>query len=205
MRDRENIFYKMGKKSTNTGSYKVMCRFLVIGMLPKVASYFKIRLFDVEQFKFYHELVHSMIAQREKMGIIRPDMIHLLMEARKGELKREAETGSSSDEGFATTEDVTTEDLGGSPKLFLDDDDMTAQCFLFLLAGFDTSSTLLCFAASELMENPDAQYKLIEELDSVKEQLNGKPLTYDVMQKMEYLDMVISGKNTSLEQEFLHN
>lgn len=184
----------MGKTSTDFNRIGVMLKFIIIGMMPNVARFLKLRVFDSEQSKFYHDLVHDTIAHREKGGIIRPDMINLLMDARKGSLKRETvgETG----EGFATVDEGKSEDLRGSRKQVWDDDDLTAQCFLFFLAGFDTSATLLCFAACELMENQDIQRTLIEELDGVKKQLDGKPMSYDVLQKMKYLDMVISGNTT---------
>jgi len=78
--------------------------------------------------------------------------------------------------------------------LFLewDDDDLTAQCLLFFLAGFETVSVLMCFIGHELAVNPDVQARLYEEVREVKEELNGKPLTYEILQKMKYMDMVVS-------------
>lgn len=73
-----------------------------------------------------------------------------------------------------------------------EDDDLTAQCLIFFLAGFDTSSTLMCYMAHELAVNPDIQKKLIQEVDDVTRELNGAPLTYEAIQKMKYLDMVVS-------------
>lgn len=183
----------MGKQTTNFGGFKVMFRMIMVLILPKIARFFKIQLFGAGQGDFYHELVHGTIRHREKEGIIRPDMINLLMEARKGTLKRETASAAGTIEGYATVEEVSSEDLQGSRKENWDDADLTAQCFLFFLAGFDTSSTLLCLAATELMENPKIQRSLIEECDNVKKQLNGKSLTYEVLQKMKYMDMVISG------------
>ncbi len=64
--------------------------------------------------------------------------------------------------------------------------------FLFFIAGFDTSSTLLSFMAYELCVNPDIQQRLYEEIEETHRSLNGKTLTYDVVQNMKYLDMVVS-------------
>jgi cytochrome P450 family 9 len=36
---------------------------------------------------FFHSLVHGTISAREQKGILRPDMIQLLMQARKGTLQ----------------------------------------------------------------------------------------------------------------------
>jgi len=36
---------------------------------------------------FFRSLVHNTISVREERGIVRPDMIHLLMQAKKGTLQ----------------------------------------------------------------------------------------------------------------------
>lgn len=46
--------------------------------------------------------------------------------------------------------------------------------------------------AYELIRNPDIQKKLQEEIDEVHQRLNGKELTYEELQKMKYLDQVVS-------------
>ena len=47
----------------------------------------------------------------------------------------------------------------------LEKDDISPQCLLFLLAGYDTSSAVLGFACHSLALNPDVQEKLKEEID----------------------------------------
>lgn len=47
------------------------------------------------------------------------------------------------------------------------------------------------FAAYELVTNPDIQQTLYEEISDVNEQLGGKRITYETLQKMKYLDQVI--------------
>lgn len=67
-----------------------------------------------------------------------------------------------------------------------------SKSFLFFIAGFDTSSTLLSFLAYELCTNPDIQQKLYEEIEETHRSLGGKKLTYEAVQNMKYLDMIIS-------------
>lgn len=67
-----------------------------------------------------------------------------------------------------------------------------AQCFLFFVAGFDTTSITLSFLGYELTTNPDVQQKAYEEIAEMNRQLNGRPIDYDNLQKMHYMDMVIS-------------
>lgn len=66
------------------------------------------------------------------------------------------------------------------------------QCFLFFLAGFDTTSTMLTFLTYELCVNPDIQQKLREEIIETHENLGGKRISYETLQKMKYLDQVVS-------------
>lgn len=59
---------------------------------------------------------------------------------------------------------------------------------MFLLAGIDTSGTLISFACHELAVNPEVQEKLFNEINLVKDE----SLNYETLNKMKYLDMVIS-------------
>lgn len=69
---------------------------------------------------------------------------------------------------------------------------VVAQSVLFLIAGFETSSTLLTFTCYELAINQTIQIKLREEICSVLKRHNGK-CSYEAMQEMPLLDMVLMG------------
>ncbi|PSN30018.1 Cytochrome P450 9e2, partial [Blattella germanica] len=64
-----------------------------------------------------------------------------------------------------------------------------AQSLIILLSGFDTTSTLLCFAAYLLATDPEIQTRLQKEVDSA---LKNQEVTYDVVKGIKYLDMVLS-------------
>lgn len=76
----------------------------------------------------------------------------------------------------------------------LSDDLLTAQCFVFFLAGFETSSGTLTFALYELAKNEHVQEKLYEEIIRVCGDEFQNELTYECVQSMSYLDQIISGK-----------
>lgn len=63
------------------------------------------KLFNKDVTQFFRSLVLDTMKNREKNGIVRPDMIQLLMEAKKGSLTYEASKTESSDAGFATVEE----------------------------------------------------------------------------------------------------
>lgn len=63
---------------------------------------------------------------------------------------------------------------------------------IFILAGFNAVSLSVSFMAHELAMNQDVQQRLHEEIASVAGDLAGKPITYETLQQMKYLDMVVS-------------
>lgn len=50
----------------------------------------------------------------------------------------------------------------------------------------------LCFLCHELALNLNIQERLYEEIQETNEGLDGKPVTFEALQKMKYLDMVVS-------------
>lgn len=189
--DEENDFYVNGKKILRFNSAKAALKLLGLRLLPGLMKMFDINLTDSALTRFFRKMVLNNIATREKNGIFRPDMINILMNVKKGNALANTEKDEKqSDDGFATVEEshIGTKQV----KRVWTDDELAAQCFIFFAAGFDTSSTLLSFVAHELAANQDIQQRLYEEVCEVEKMLAGKPLSYDVLQKMRYIDMVVS-------------
>lgn len=74
----------------------------------------------------------------------------------------------------------------------LTDTFLTAQAFVFFVAGFETSSTTIANTFYELAQNQDIQDKLREEIRQ-SDMKYGKSLTYDRVKEMKYLDKVFKG------------
>nr|AKZ17700.1 cytochrome P450 monooxygenase CYP9Z62 [Tenebrio molitor] len=188
--ERKNEFYMMGKEATNlTGTWMTIKLFAFI-LIPKVCKILNVSLFSEKVGQFFSKLVKSNIESREKHRIVRPDMINLLMEARKNGLKHE-ESEPQQDAGFATVQESEIGKATKTHKLELTDQDITSQALIFFFAGFETVSSLMCFMAYELGVNPDIQQRLIQEVDDTLETCNGK-LTYEAVSGMKYMDMVVS-------------
>ncbi|XP_037909969.1 probable cytochrome P450 9f2 [Hermetia illucens] len=187
--EKDNHFYNMSRKATNFTGLTAL-KFFLFSNFPRLMRLLRIRLFDESYANTFSSLVLDTMEERITKGTLRPDMINLLLEARKGTVQV-ADLGTmDSNEGFATVEEAKVGQKAVSRHWT--DDDLVSQCFLFFIAGFLPSSILMCFCAHEVMENPDVQKKLIEEIDHVREELGDNPLTYDVLQKMKYMDMVMS-------------
>lgn len=74
------------------------------------------------------------------------------------------------------------------PKLTTDE--VAANAFLLLLAGYETTSAALAFTSYLLAKNPHVQQRLYEEIsEHVKDEAD---LTYDMVGQLQYLDMVIN-------------
>ncbi|XP_076696182.1 cytochrome P450 3A9-like [Callospermophilus lateralis] len=76
------------------------------------------------------------------------------------------------------------------PYQGLSDLEIAAQSIIFILAGYDTTSTTLSFIMHVLATHPDVQKKLQQEIDETLP--NKAPVTYDVLFEMKYLDMVVN-------------
>jgi len=156
-----NEFFLLGKKAMNFEGWLSFAIFMHRNF-PLLAKLFKLRMFGPKTENFFKNIVATTVKTREEQGIVRPDMIQLMME---------------------------TKNKDSGPEF--DIDEMTAQAFVFFLAGFDSLSSAMCFMTYHVGVNPDVQSKLKEEIDDVLRQTNSKP-TYDVIKRMKYLDAVVN-------------
>ncbi|XP_024892181.1 cytochrome P450 9e2-like, partial [Temnothorax curvispinosus] len=156
-----NEFYLLAKKAMTFDNWMAF-KFFLHKNFPTLAKLLNLKMFGLKIENFFKDIVSSTVKVRDEKGIVRPDMIQLMMETRN-------------------------KDSG--PEF--DIDEMTAQAFVFFLAGFDSLSTAMCFVTNEVGVNPDIQSKLREEIDDVVRQTNGKP-TYEAINRMKYLDAVIN-------------
>ncbi|XP_012526854.1 cytochrome P450 9e2-like [Monomorium pharaonis] len=160
--DPNNEFSVVGRKSMRFGGPWVSFTFFMHRSFPLLANFFKLRMFGPKIENFFKNIVTNTVKFRDEQGIFRPDMIQLMMETRNK-----------------------------NSGLVFDINEMTAQAFVFFLAGFDTISTAMCWMTHVIAVNSDVQSKLREEIDNVLIKTNGKP-TYEAINGMKYLDAVVN-------------
>ncbi|GJQ77433.1 hypothetical protein Trydic_g20831 [Trypoxylus dichotomus] len=186
--EKENDFYMMGKRTTTFTLIRSIIFFLY-SIVPRFCKLVGLKLFPEDIYNFFMKLIRDTIHMRETQGIVRPDMINQLLEARKGKKFYEEPSNGIVDTGFATVQESTIH-TANKPKQEFTDVDIAAQALIFFFAGFDSVSTLMCFMGYELAVQPDIQKKLQDEIDETLRECNGK-LTYEALMKMKYMDMVI--------------
>ncbi|PZC82574.1 hypothetical protein B5X24_HaOG200097 [Helicoverpa armigera] len=74
--------------------------------------------------------------------------------------------------------------------LEVDDDLLVAQCFIFFVAGYETSATTLSFTLYELAKNPEAQKRAIAEVDDYLRRHNNE-LKYECLSEMPFIEACI--------------
>lgn len=129
----KNDFIRLAAKVANFGGLMTTIKFIGYFSAPKLMTLLKIKFFDDETTDFFREAITETMKVRETQGIIRHDMINLLIQAKKGKLTHEKEKEEKSVEGFAT---VTESAVGQTiVKRKWEDDDLAAQAFVFFFAG----------------------------------------------------------------------
>nr|CAD7426488.1 unnamed protein product [Timema monikensis] len=160
------MFDLMKVCASDLSSYLEVAETLGISFIPK----------DVT--KFFLRVVKDVVDYREKNSIVRKDFLQLLIEL-KGKRNVSSENHSNDHKDLKTDDNIE-----------LTDSLLAAQCFVFFVAGFETSSTTIGFALYELAVNPEIQDRASAEVVSVL-QGNGGEMTYEAVNKMEYLGRVL--------------
>ncbi|EDO64391.1 AGAP009363-PA, partial [Anopheles gambiae str. PEST] len=161
--DPDNEFFLKGKRLAQIDGLPGL-KLLMTTILPGLFKFLRLGVLYKDVNEFYLEAVSTNIRYRERNLIKRPDFIHLLLQARRNELNSEqTEDDALESAGFSTAETHTT------------------------------TTTVLCFTSYELAVNPPIQERLRAEIDSARDELiDGATPTYEILQKMKYLDMVVS-------------
>lgn len=182
-----NGFRKYGRKFFET-SVKNGLRFAAMFVFPQIMKWFKIRIVDRDIQDFMIDTIKDNMELREKNDIVRKDFFQLLVQLRNtGEVNQGDEWNTI----IAKDENSKQFNL----------EDLTAQAFVFFVAGFETSSTLLSFLLYELAKDQDIQKQVHSEIDQILVKYNGE-LTYEALADMKYLECCLDGKIDFLMNTF---
>lgn len=131
---------------------------------PKLARKLRMQEMMSATNDFYFRIVRETIDYREKNNIQRNDFVNMMIQMKNA----------------------------SDPNERLDMNEITANAFIFFVAGFETSSTTMSFALYELASNHQIQDKLRREIREILRKHNDE-VTYECIQEMKYLEQVITG------------
>ncbi|RZB40869.1 p450 domain containing protein [Asbolus verrucosus] len=137
---------------------------------PKLAKMLHITMIPRDVSDFFLKMFRDTVDYREKNHYSRNDFMQLLIDMKNNRFK--GEDGNKVHGSTLTMNEIA------------------AQSFVFFLAGFETSSTLMTFALYELARNQDIHQRLRDEIETVSAKHDGK-ITYDSINEMKYLSQVI--------------
>lgn len=139
---------------------------LLISQFRSVARYLGLKKVPFTSLKFFS---NGSTRYRQNTEVLRQEFINILME-----IPKEKSDGVHS-------------------EFDLEDAEVAAQVFLFFLAGFETTTSLLTFCSYELAKNPEIQEKLRTQIQDVIRKHKGE-ITYEALIEMDFVDNVLYGK-----------
>ncbi|XP_028264307.1 thromboxane-A synthase [Parambassis ranga] len=158
---------------------------------------------------FFINIIHKIIKQREEQPPEqrRRDFLQLMLDARTSKecvslehldtandtddiehRTQQAQLSASDQENSHSTHAQEAHARRPHRKM-MTEDEIVGQAFVFLLAGYETSSNTLAFTSYLLAINPECQRKVQEEVDDFYTRHDSPD--YTSIQELKYLDMVI--------------
>lgn len=156
-------FREKGQKVFDTPRHSQALVFILIAF-RKYAQTLGIKHLSDDVSAFFSRMAEDTIRYRESNDVHRNDFMQLMLEMKRGK-----------NADFKITQE-----------------EINAQAFVFFVAGFETSSTLLTFCLYELCCNPDIQQKARESANDLYEKCDGK-ITYEALSQNHYLEQVLNG------------
>nr|BAM73820.1 cytochrome P450 [Bombyx mori]BAM73821.1 cytochrome P450 [Bombyx mori] len=157
-------FVKVAEKFDYMPKYKRVILLMLLVFMPKMIRYLRLSFLNIEYTGELVRMLQAAKAERRSSESKKGDFLQVLID-------------------FAAKE--TAQNDTAKREILLDDDTIDAQSLLFLIAGYETSSTLLSFAIHVLATKPDLQETLRAH---VQEMTKGKELSYELLSQMDYLE-----------------
>lgn len=193
--DKDNQFVKNARSIFELNIVAGLSRFLLPQWLQDFLRNIRAPFFRNDSSRFFNDISYHLIRQRRNNPDLKfDDMLQLMVKA-------EHKTGQFSDEEDKfdshhvnvgeeekRQEEMILKDIIGSK--YLSEEEIVAQCFVFFLAGYETTASTLTFCLYELAKYPEIQDKLYEEVRAVLDK--GEKLDYEHVMRMPYIDAVIS-------------
>ncbi|KAH9416694.1 hypothetical protein DERP_012162 [Dermatophagoides pteronyssinus] len=193
--DKENQFVKKARSVFDVNFVAGVSRFLLPQWLLDFLRIIHAPFFNAGASRFFSDTAYHLIRQRRNNPDIKfDDMLQLMIKA-----EHKPEQFNDEDDKFDSHHvNVGEEEKQQEQRIlnniigskYLSEEEIVAQCFVFFLAGYETTASTLTFCLFELVSNPAIQDKLYEEVRSVLDK--GEALDYNNVMRLPYIDAVIS-------------
>lgn len=121
---------------------------------------------------FMNHVRDAMRSRRSGKGPKGPDLLRIIMDEQMAALKNHLETASDRER-------------------YLDDQDITSNIVILLLAGYEAMSSALSFLTYLLAKHPNEQNEILKEIDQLFPNRGSQQLSYDELRQLKRLDMVV--------------
>nr|CAD7260259.1 unnamed protein product [Timema shepardi] len=180
LKDPDAEFRNFGRYAFTFSFFRTF-EMMVMFFFPSFVKLGKFKFFSNVTTGFLRKIFWDVILTREKNYVKSNDLINLLIQLKN--------KGSIEDDSNDLKADEKIMDVGTKINEFTGDT-LVAQAAVFFTAGFETTATTLSFCMYELALSPDIQTRLRQEILDVMSK--NEEITYDSVQGMTYLDMVVS-------------
>uniref|UniRef100_A0A0A9XKJ1 Putative cytochrome P450 6a19 n=1 Tax=Lygus hesperus TaxID=30085 RepID=A0A0A9XKJ1_LYGHE len=177
----ESEFSKEAKFAFSADFFVTMKR-LVLFTVPKLASFFNIAFMPERTVKYFTGIIRTALEYRRTTGLTRNDFVQQMVTLVDKGFIEFSEKHDPNDDYLHVTEKTVVDSL----KIELTDDTMIGHAFVFLLAGFETTSTAITYLCLDLAVNQEAQQKAREEVLAALNKYG--ELTYDNIRDLSYLE-----------------
>ncbi|XP_026740680.1 cytochrome P450 6B5-like [Trichoplusia ni] len=171
-----NVFKTMGDLILASSTFNA-AKNVLRTIWPSIFYGLGFKIFSKDVDIFFNNLLTNIFKNRNYEPTTRNDFIDYLLKMRKTNLVGDGLKNSKSE-------------TGSKVILEVDDDFLLAQCILFFVAGFETSSTTLTFTLFELAKHPEKQAKAIEDVDAYLRRHQNK-LEYECVAEVPYLEACV--------------
>ncbi|XP_033120772.1 cytochrome P450 3A56-like [Anneissia japonica] len=174
-------FAKYAKRAftTNPGSLAIMLT-LFFPWTAHIFNFFNVGLLSKDILDFFRDTVEQVLKMRqEEESSSRVDFVQIMLNAHKAKPDEDFEKDEYA--GYNVKAEKATKPLTS--------DEIMAQALTFFMAGYETTSTTLCYASYSLATHPEIQTQLIEEVDDVTR--GDDNVTLEFLNKMPYLNKVV--------------
>lgn len=189
LRDTNNELF-IASREFSQFNYNNAMRLLASSNFPTLMKLLNLFNAEDKNVEIIKKTIKKAFEARTERDIAENILIDSMVKARDGKIQNHNEKVQTN-VGFAVTFEAPCDNKTNKNVQDWTGDDIIAQCIEFFLGVFNTVSSVASFMFHELAMNPDIQDKLFSEIDQVKNDLNGSPLTFEMILEMKYLDMVL--------------